>query len=244
MTSPLFVDVYPGDGRKDWRAFCAAGAPWSGVIFKATQGTRYRYDGWLVNERSAFASAAGERYGVDLFDGAYHYLDLAIGGAAQAEYFVRAVELGGGERLGTLWGMVDVERGGQTVPPAQMTRSLIEDRVRSFAARYQQLTGRTPTLYGGELLRSAGVRDRLGCGRSAVALYGAELHGAGESTAAFLARTGTDLEHLLFWQYRGTSPQDVGPAGYPLVAPGCGPACDISAMLLPGGLAALLRLVP
>lgn len=239
MTSPLFVDVYPGDGHKDWAAFCAAGPPWHGVIFKASQGIRYRYDAWLTKERTNFVNAARDRYAVDLFDGFYHFLDLGIDGAAQADYFVQSVEHVGGERLGTLWGMADVERGGQAPAYRNPSRQLVEDRVRAFAARYQQLTGRSATLYGGELLRSVGVQDRLGCGRSAIALYGAELRGSTGSTADLLHRTGTDLEHLLFWQYRGTEPQAVGPRGYPMVAPGCGPAVDINALTLPGGLAAM-----
>ncbi len=222
----LFVDLYAGDGRKDWRAFCQAGAPWHGAIFKATQGTYYRPP-WFAEERRAFLAAAGSRHGVDLFDGAYHYLDLALDGAAQAEYFVRAVSLAGGELIGTLWGMVDVERGGQRV--RDPSRALVEDRVRTFAVRYQQLTGRAPTLYGGELLRSVGVIDRLGCGRSALALYGTTL------PRDVIMRTGTDLEHLLLWQYIGADERTPGPAGYPLEAPGCG-RVDVSAMVLPGGL--------
>jgi GH25 family lysozyme M1 (1,4-beta-N-acetylmuramidase) len=227
---PLIVDVYPGDGHKDWRAFAAAGAPWTGVDFKATEGLRYRYDAWLHAERAAFIEAAGDRYGVDLFDGAYHYLTLDEDGAAQAELFVRVVELASGERAGTLWGMVDVERGGQRV--RDPSRALVEDRTRAFAARYHQLTGRTATLYGGELLRSVGVTDRLGCGRSAIALYGARL------PADTITRTGTDVEHLLLWQYIGADERTAWPVGYPTTAPGCG-RVDISAMVLPGGIEAM-----
>jgi glycosyl hydrolase family 25 len=233
VTDALFVDCYQGDGRKDWRAFCAAGAPWHGAILKATQGDYYA-PGWYGLARRDFLSAAGDRYGVDLWDGAYHYLDLSIDGAAQAEYFVRAVSLNGGEKHGTLWGMVDVERGGQRIQAP--SRALVEDRVGSFARRYHEMAGRLPTLYGGELLRSLGVGGRMGCGRSAVALYGSALHGPHESTEQFLARTGTDLEHLLLWQYCGDGVASL--PGYPTEAPGCG-KIDISVLTLPGGLPAL-----
>ena len=228
MVDPLFVDVYQGDGKKDWRAFAAAGPPWFGAVFKATQGNYYRPP-WYAEERKAFLDAAGDKLGTTLFEGAYHYLDFQIDGAAQAEYFVRAVGLAGGEKAGTLWGMVDVERGGQRV--TQFTRALVEDCTNAFAARYQQLTGRSATLYGGELLREVGVTGRLGCGRSSIALYGATL------PHDVVTRTGTDLEHLLLWQYAGTDPQDPtrSLAGYPLVAPGCG-RVDISVLTLPGGL--------
>jgi len=86
MTDPLIVDVYSRDGRKDWRAFMAAGLPWCGAIFKASQGGRYRYDEWLTRERSAFLDAAGDRYGVDAFDGFYDFPDISVPGGPQASY--------------------------------------------------------------------------------------------------------------------------------------------------------------
>jgi GH25 family lysozyme M1 (1,4-beta-N-acetylmuramidase) len=228
---PLFVDVYQGDGTKDWSAFVAAGPPWHGVIFKATQGLYYRPP-WFAEQRKLFLAAAGARHGVDLFDGAYHYLDLSQDGAAQADYFMRAVTLAGGELAGTLWGMVDVERGGQRI--TNPTRAQVEDCTRKFAERYHAITGRLPTLYGGELLRAVGVTDRLGCGLSAIALYGRTL------PQTIVKQSGTDLDHLMLWQYAGTDPQNPASslAGYPLSAPGCG-RVDISAMVLPGGLAAI-----
>lgn len=229
MTDALAVDVFQGDGPKDWRAYCAAGAPWHIAIFKSSQGTYYRPPQY-ASERKAFLAAAGGRHGSTLFDGAYHYLDLSIDGAVQADYALAAVDRAGGEMLGTLWMMLDVERGGQRIQ--NPSRQLVEDRTRSFAQRWDQLTGRTPTLYGGELLRSVGVQDRLGCGRSAIAVYGPRL------SADVIKRTGTDLAHLMLWQYQGTEAQS-GPTGYPRRAPGCGSVIDISALVLPGGLETL-----
>lgn len=232
--SPLFVDVYPGDRRCDWQAFLAAGPPWHGAIFKLSQGLHLEYAAWALAQRQAFVRS--ERYGVDLWDGFYHYLDFSSDGTRQADWFCHLMDQVGGEKLGTLWAMVDVERGGQAI--TDPSRAQVEDCTRAFAARYLELSGRQATLYGGELLRSVGAQNRLGCGRSAIALYGAELHGRSEGTADLLRRTGTDLAHLTLWQYRGTEPQTVGPRGYPLEAPGCG-AVDISALVLPGGLEAL-----
>jgi hypothetical protein len=193
-----------------------------------------------MHQLAQLRAAAGERYGVDFFDGMYHYLDLGADGRAQADFFWRAAVAAGGEQHGTLWAMVDVERGGQL--PANCTRSRVEDVTRAFAARYRELSGREPTLYGGELLRSVGVADRLGCGRSAVALYGAELRGHG-STVDLLRATGTDVEHLMLWQYIGADQRSPVPAGYPAVAPGVG-VVDISAVTLPGGLDALRAGLP
>jgi hypothetical protein len=240
MTTPIcLIDVYPGDHRLDVAAFVAAGPPWAGVIAKVSQGTRYRYDGWLSDLMARYRVAAAERYGVDLFDGFYAYLDLAAAGAPQIDYALNAIAMTGGDGVGTLPLMIDVERGGQ-LHRDKISRAQVEDVVRAAAARYHALTGREATLYGGELLRSCGVTDRLGCGRSAVALYGPRLD-AGHGTADLLRRTGTDLDHLMMWQYRGTSPQALGPVGYPMSAPGIGDV-DISAVTLPGGLDALRSL--
>lgn len=235
MTDPLLIDIYPGDRAVHWPTFIAAGPPWHGAILKLSQGLRYEYTAWVNKQRREIAASA--RYGVDLFDGLYHYLDLSADGARQAEWFWELCSNVGGERAGTLPAMVDVERGGQSVTtPAQVHRVTSD-----FASRYHQLSGRLATLYGGELLRASGVHDLLGCGRSAVALYGPELHGKGESTAQFLARTGTDLEHTMLWQYVAAEGPETGPAGYHHEAPGIG-RVDISAVVLPGGLGALRSL--
>lgn len=131
----------------------------------------------------------------------------------------------------TLPMMVDVERGGQRI--ANPSRALVEDRTRAFAKRCEQLSRRLPTLYGGELLRADGVTDRLGCGRSAIALYNATL------PPDVIHRTGTDLEHIALWQYCAADGLVAGPASYPREAPGCG-RVDISAVVLAGGVEALL----
>lgn len=94
------------------------------------------------------------------------------------------------------------------------------------------VTDRTP-----ELLRSCGVTDRLGCARSAVALYGPRLD-VGAGTVDLLRRTGTDLDHLALWQYAAADgPIATAPPGYPVTAPGVG-RVDISAVTLPGRLEA------
>lgn len=234
MIDPLFVDVYPLDGAKRWDVFIAYGAPWHGAVFKLSEGLRWEYSQWAALQRSRFV--VSPRYGEDLFDGFYHYLDLGADGAQQADRFCTLLSRIGGEKIGTLWGMVDVERAGQRVA---LTKQRVEDCVRAFAARYERNTGRLPTLYGGELLRAIGATDLMGCGRSWVALYGRELHGQGESTAQFLKRTGTDLAHLGWWQYdAGNDENAPEPTGYPNSAPGCG-RVDISAMVMAGGIATL-----
>jgi hypothetical protein len=239
VIDPLLIDLYPRDHVVDWPTYMTAGPPWHGAFFKLTQGLDYEYSGWAHAQRAhLFAS---KRYGDDLFDGFYHFLTLDQDGAVQAERFWLYLTKVGGERAGTLPAMVDVERGGQrhrVVP----TRTGVEHITGAFALRYRQLSGKLATLYGGELLRSLGIADRIGCGRSAVALYGPELHGAGESTAQFLARTGTDLAHTMLWQYTAAEGAATGPTGYPREAPGVG-RVDINAVILPGGLQAMRALL-
>ncbi|HEU4727703.1 MAG TPA: GH25 family lysozyme [Kofleriaceae bacterium] len=231
--APLFVDVYPLDRPCDWQAFIASGPPWHGAIFKLSQGLRYEYAAWAAKQRQSFL--ASDRYGTTLFDGLYHYLDFSVDGAAQAERAWELICRVGGEPRGTLPLMLDAERGGQHV---ELTKQRVEDVISSAAERYHQLSGRRATLYGGELLRAIGATGRYGCQWSAVALYASHLGAAGESTEHFLARTGTDLEHTLLWQYCAAEGRPTGPAGYPTEAPGCG-RVDLNALVLPGGLEAL-----
>lgn len=238
--APLLIDLYPRDHSVDWAAYIAAGPPWHGAIYKLTEGLTFDYCAWVHVQRTPLFES--DRFGVDLFDGFFHYARFEDDGARQAEWFWRCCVQIGGERAGTLPAMLDIERGGQIVIP---TISQLQHFVGAWAERYHTLSGRLPTLYGGELLRSLGVTDLMGCGRSAVALYGSRLgsaHVGDGSTAAFMRATGTDLEHTMLWQYRGTDAQSNGPPGYPMAAPGAAGPVDINAVILPGGLDALRAL--
>jgi len=236
MTDKLFVDTYLGDRNAPIeiaavKTLINSGDPWCGLVHKITQGL---YE-WECDRINSFRSIITDhdRYGVDFFDGYYHYLDLHQDWVAQADFFWSKMEKIGGEKKGTLWAMVDVERGGQGVIP---TSQQVFDGVGKWAERYHQLSGRLPTLYGGELLRSLGIHapgapiNLLGCGRNSIALYGPRL------TIDVIAATGTDPAHLLFWQYDGDGEAYL--AGYPREAPGFG-KIDISAMVLPGGMDAM-----
>ncbi len=239
MISPVLIDLYPLDHKVDWPTFIAAGYPWCGAILKLTQGLDYEYSGWAqVQLAHLFAS---DRWGDDLFAGFYHYLTFDQPGDVQAERFWTYLTKIGGERAGTLPAMVDVERGGQRVQ--NPTKSQVTAITRAFCDRYHALSGKTATIYGGELLRALGCkRDEMGGARSAVALYASELHGKGESTAQFLARTGTDLEHTMLWQTCSAEGAPTGPSGYPREAPGVG-RVDINVVILPGGLEAIRALL-
>jgi len=224
---PLLVDAYQADGPKDWRALAAAGAPWHGAILKATQGTYYRDTAWFAPNWQAVRSVAGERYGVDWFRGAYHYLDVRQPGADQADYFLEAITHGGGSGPGDLWPMVDVERAGQR--PATSSQQVI-DCVSAFAARIRAEIGRDTMLYGGSWLADLAITSRMGCRWLAIARYTPQL------PAYVYERIGWDRASLALWQYCGDGTGYL--AGYPREAPGCG-RVDISAMVMPGGFEAL-----
>jgi hypothetical protein len=225
---PLFVDRYVGDKLGNLKTLMDAGPPWHGFVHKLTQGTYHDESERAWQYRQAMLNHP--RYGVDFWDGYYHFLDLNQDPVRQADYFWRSMLKIGGEKQGTIWAMLDVERGGQRMIPSARR---VFDAVRAWAARYEVLSGWKPTLYGGELLRALGIHragapiDLLGCGRNAIALYGARM------TVGVIETTGTDPKHLLFWQYDGDGEAHL--AGYPREAPGFGPT-DISAMVLPGGL--------
>ncbi len=236
MISPLFVDTYVGDKPGNVQELMDAGPPWHGFIHKLTQGTYHEETARAGMYRQVIVAHpryAGGRASGDFWDGYYHFLDLNQPSLPQADFFWSAMSRIGGEHAGTLWAMVDVERGGQrSVPSAQQ----VFDGVGAWAVRYEQLSGRKATLYGGELLRSLGIHQAgapinlLGCGRNAIALYGARL------TVGVIEATGTDPNHLLLWQYNGDGKAYL--VGYPREAPGFGPV-DVNAMVLPGGLPAM-----
>lgn len=240
MKPAIIVDVYQLDGVKDWHAYIAAGAPFAGAIFKLAQGTYYSAHEWAAKQRAAFV--ASPRYGVDLVEGFYDFVDLSQSGREQADYFQAAMERAGGEQRGTMPAMFDVERGGQKAGLV-LTKTLIEHVVGECLARYKYNTGREPSLYGGELFRSTGARmDACGAVRGVIASYGPHL------TADVITRTGIAIDKLELWQYRGSERQDVGPIvdgePLPMAAPGCGLNVDMNVVTAPGGLADVIATLP
>lgn len=227
VTDALIVDVYQGDGQKNWSALASAGAPWHGAILKCTQGTYYRGTEWFGPNWKSVGSAAGDRYGVDWFRGAYHYLDVRQEGSVQADAFLDAVERAGGWGRGDLWPMVDVERAGQRETTASQQ---VIDCVGAFVGRTHQRTGRETMLYGGSWLADLAITSRMGCRWLAIARYTPTL------PAHVYERIGWDRACLTLWQYCGDGLAYL--TGYPREAPGCGKV-DISALVLPGGISAL-----
>lgn len=228
---PLFVDVYTGDHAADWNALSAAGAPWTGVILKVSQGLRYNSEddgahrSWLSTNWARLAQT-------NLIRGAYHYLQIAEDGAAQADYYLHCIQRAGGFRAGDLWPIVDVETANNGNP----SRQQIIDCTSSYAAQIKKQTGHLPILYGGSFLYDHDVTSQMGCGYLWIARYTATLSGAIHD------RIGWPSDRLFAWQYRGdeynAQLRNADGATYPDQAPGIGKV-DISVLTFPGGLAAL-----
>jgi GH25 family lysozyme M1 (1,4-beta-N-acetylmuramidase) len=227
---PVGVDLYALDvnGDESVAALIAAGAPWSFIVAKASEGTYYDGGAWL--KALWQAALATDRYGETWFRGAYTYLRADEDGVAQADYFLGCVARAGGWSSGDLWPILDFERGEQ---PANVSAQQVIDVLSAAAARVKAVTGRAPMRYTGELFRSLGIVDPCGCPLLWCAEYGAAL------SPKVYTDQGYTLANTWGWQYRGTSPQAAGPKGYPMTAPvgpgGAAAAVDLTAIIVNGG---------
>lgn len=219
MVDPLIVDAYEYDGPKDWAVLASAGRPWAGAILKATQGTTYRPLKWFGPNWDQVRVVAGSRYGQDWLRGAYHYLDTAKNGTAQADYFLGAISAAGGLQHGDVL-MVDVERADQ---PPNATADRVVTCTWDFVHRVKEVTDRDVILYGGEFLSALNITEHCGARWLAVARYTATL------PAGVYNGIGWDAKSLALWQYCGDGEARL--PGYPNEAPGCG-RIDISAAVL------------
>lgn len=237
---PLLIDFYAGDqvppgklvGEPDIAKIVTTGAPWHGVILKATEGSWYptpgdngRYgDGWFLKYWPLAKTLAGDRYGRDWFRGAYHYMNLTSDPVRSAYNYLGLIDRAGGWAFGDLWPFIDVESGDN---PAKPGAAKIEDHVSTWAAIVTKETGRKPVLYGNIYLAENGVTSQMGCQMLWVARYTAAL------PQDVYQRIGWSVNELFAWQYVGTEPQPVVLSGYPAESP-VGKA-DISVVTISGG---------
>lgn len=230
---PLFVDLYADDvgGRPPDVHTLALDRRFNGIILKATEGNYYRPQ-WFLDSWPApkHVDGAGRLYGEDWFRGAYHFLKFNLPGHDQADYYLSAVERAGGWNHGDLWPIVDVELGGDKNSNHQATEQQVVDCVGAFAKAVKAKTGRQVMLYGNGAMRDLGIKNRMGCDWIWVPRYTPTL------PTWVYSRSGWAEEQLFAWQYCGDGV--AGLTGYPTTAPGIG-RCDISVMVLPGGLPAL-----
>jgi GH25 family lysozyme M1 (1,4-beta-N-acetylmuramidase) len=224
IIDPLVIDIDADDcdGKPNLYTLVDAGLPWAGVILKGTEGTYYNGGTWLETYWPIAKQAAGSRYGVDFFRGAYHYIRVDESGVAQADYFLNRMQQVGGWGVGDLIPAIDVESSEQ---PIGTTKQQVIDTVSTMANRILSVTGRAPLLYGGSYLRSFGITDHMGCQMLWVPSWTATL------PSTDYTNLGWTLANTLMWQYCGDGTAAL--AGYPHTSP-IGPV-DISAIIINGG---------
>lgn len=231
---PLIVDLYAGDGRNagDVHRLACAGAPWHGVMLKATHGAAPAAADWFASTwRAATGADCGftrARLGVDWFVTAYHYFLAAQDPIAQADAFLAETGRVGGWVRGTIYPVVDVEGGGNAGASAQQ----VVDGVSRFVEKASGAIGRPLVLYCGRWLRDLGTqRDKMRCRYIWPAAYTAFLDPGAYRDLGFT------LQELFAWQYCGDN-RNAQLAGYPHTTP-LGDE-DISAVTIAGGGAAAL----
>jgi GH25 family lysozyme M1 (1,4-beta-N-acetylmuramidase) len=202
------VDVYALDvnGKPNWPAVVAA-PNFVGGIIKATEGLGYNPP-WFATNWPAIKSAGGDAYGQTWFRGAYHYLKFNADGAAQADYYLKAINDAGGFDVGDIIPIVDVELGNDGKPDKNgkvhtrdsnwdASAQQIIDCTSAFAERAKSVTGQQVMLYGGSALRERGITDRMGCDWLWTARYDRVL------PVSSYQSFGWDVPQLALWQYCG-----------------------------------------
>ncbi len=218
----------------DIGALVAAGPPWHGILLKATEGTYYprlQEREWFLKHWLPARILSLDRYGVDFFRGAYHYLRIDQDPIAQADAFLKLIAEAGGWGPGDLWPMVDVE---SAENPIDASAQQIIDSVSAFAARIRAIIGRSTMLYGNIYPWERGVKTTMGCGLLTVARYASDLPPVTYHRIGWELQNPPVMPTLWGWQYAG-DPDGSSLAGYPSSSPmGPGPA-DITAIVVAGG---------
>lgn len=228
MIDPLVVDVSPYQvfPASRWADLAAAGPPWLGGGVKVSEG-RSGYPAWLAQHWSAIRAAGLVRLG-------YHFWRRDVPGTEQAHVMLLEIERAGGLAPDDIL-VVDVE-----VSEANRGASAAEvvASVSALVAALKAETCRGVVLYGGQWLAELGVTDRMRCAALWYPSYTAHL-----DQHAY-ERIEWTRDRLAMWQYaglRGDGRIMSALAGYPTQTP-IGPA-DISALVMPGGIARLQELL-
>lgn len=133
------IDVSHYNGNIDWQQVAAAGKTFA--FIKATEGTKYQDNQFLVNVQGARDA--------NILVGAYHFLNAttADGARQEAANFARAIDSAGG-RL-DLPPVMDYENNPKGLTPAQ-----ISEVAHAFLDEMERLTGRQPIVYTGNVFAS------------------------------------------------------------------------------------------
>lgn len=226
-SGPFFIpDIYENDlGALPNFTALAADPRMVGCIIKATQGVSYS-PAWFMMNWARVRSAGGARYGDSWFRGCYHFGTPAATGAAQADYFLAAVDLAGGWDDGDTVPAWDLEGSAWT------SNQQIIDISSAFAARIKQQIGKTPLLYAGSLIRDRGITDHMGFER----LWSPQIN---------MAAANWTVGQYALWQYAGDGGRGYdlrsnyaqsGAMSFPLTVPGWG-GTDMN-VVMDGGMPA------
>ncbi|WP_025715606.1 GH25 family lysozyme [Paenibacillus sp. 1-18] len=130
------IDVSHYNGKIDWQQVAAAGKTFA--FIKATEGTKYQDNQFLVNVQGARDA--------NILVGAYHFLNAttADGARLEAANFARAIDSAGG-RL-DLPPVLDYENN-----PKGLTSAQISEVAHAFLDEMEKLTGRQPIVYTGNV---------------------------------------------------------------------------------------------
>ncbi len=204
----LLIDVYSGDlgGKPNWEAAVEAENV-VGAIIKATESTTFNTT-WFAKNWARVKEVGGDRYGKTWFRGAYHFLKFNRDGAAQADFYLDAIDAAGGFDLGDVIPIVDVELGNDGQPDEQgrvrprnsnwdASAQQIIDCTSAFAQRAKERSGQEVMLYGNGAMRDKSISDRMGCDWLWIPRYTPTL------PRKMYERAGWSLDRVAMWQYCG-----------------------------------------
>lgn len=239
---PLCVDVFENDagqvdGQFDWNSLWMDEAFFVAII-KANQGTQCAPQPWFTKNWQAIreSAIAQGRYGRTALRGCYSYLEVDQDWKAQAEVFLKMVELAGGWDIGDLWPMLDVE---SAANPANPGSAKLMDAMETWAQVVGGALGRQCLLYGNIYLAESGVTSPpAGFGCLTVARYTGDLPPVTYERIGWSITEPPVMPTVWGWQYAGTEDPNLL-KGYPGTAP-IGPSgsqikSDITAVIAAGG---------
>lgn len=233
----LFFDLYPfdlgpqpafdravvdadKDGDNDMR----------GGILKATQGTRYGWTNWFIENFKRAAGVHDEDRGKAWFVGGYHYLEFLQDPKIQAEYYLKTMVAAGWSDKDII-PIVDVEFGNERAANRRAGTQQIIDCVSGFAEHCRILTGRRVMLYGRGTMRERSITSKMNCDvvwnpsyTETIVLNGL----VGKLPNGQLAPW--KLDDLVLWQYGGDGVGDADVHKLPLSVAGFG-AVDMSVFI-------------